>query len=250
VIILILVAVLWIAVLVPSVIAKLAERRSAGSIDHFHERLDLLQRAGPKLVEPAYRLTGTESAVNMAGSIVVATPPPPLRPNLALVPPAGDDPRFSDALDSFPDDAVAGDDMFVRLHTDQSGAEDGSELSIADRRRLVAADRRQLARRRRRDALFTLCALAAVCGLLGLVRPLRPAWIAAAVLVALLLVFIGLAMYGQRLQAERRHMEQLRRTDQGRTVDHSFESGSIKYLSEADLADYYEAEDSRMAAEG
>ena len=74
-IVLILVAVLWIAVLVPSVISKLSERRSAGSIDHFHQRLDLLERTGPKLVAPAYRLTGTESS-SATGSLVVAAPPP------------------------------------------------------------------------------------------------------------------------------------------------------------------------------
>ena len=76
-IVLILVAVLWIAVLVPSVISKLSERRSAGSIDHFHERLDLLERTGPKLVAPAYRLTGTQSPANPTGAVAVAAAPPP-----------------------------------------------------------------------------------------------------------------------------------------------------------------------------
>jgi hypothetical protein len=250
VIVLILVAVLWIAVLVPGVISKLSERRSAGSIDHFHQRLDLLQRAGPKLVEPAYRLTGTESTVSLAGPIVVAAPPPTARPSLALVP---DDAESSDSFAQVPSDGPV-DDVLVRLHTGlpeetEEAASDGYELSILDQRRLVAADRRQLARKRRRDVLFTLSGLAALTGLLGLVRPLRGAWIAAAVLVVLLLMFVGLAAYCQRAETEKRRMEQLRRADLARVVDDPLESGNVKYLSEADLADYYEAEDSRMAAE-
>jgi len=82
-----------------------------------------------------------------------------------------------------------------------------------------------------------------------LVHSLRAAWIASAVFVGLLLVFVALAMYGQRIEAERRHMEQLRRAEQARVVDDEVESGTVKYLSEEDLAHYYEVEDARLAAE-
>jgi hypothetical protein len=249
VIVLILVAVLWIAVLVPSVITKLSERRSAGSIDHFHQRLDLLERTGPKLVEPAYRLTGTESA-SATASLVVAAPPPLVRPNLILVPPVDDVPVPSEALFEEPVQPPAMAEPVVVLYP--SSAEDtesGLELSVAEQRWLVAADRRQLARRRRRDVFGILCALAALSGLLGLVHPLRGAWVASAVLLVLLLAFVGLAMYGQRVEAERRHMQQLRRADQAQTEDDDVDTGAVKYLSEEELAHYYEVEDSRLAAE-
>jgi hypothetical protein len=255
VIVLILVAVLWIAVLVPTVISKFSERRSAGSIDHFHERLDLLERTGPKLVAPAYRLTGTESPPSPTGAVVVAAAPLPVRrPNLILVPPGDDAPRPPETLFEDPIQPEVRDEVVVRLHrwaedTDHSEHSDVSELSVVDERQLVAADRRRIARKRRRDVFGALCALAALSGLLGLVHSLRAAWIASAVFVGLLLVFVALAMYGQRIEAERRHMEQLRRAEQARVVDDEVESGTVKYLSEEDLAHYYEVEDARLAAE-
>jgi hypothetical protein len=252
VIVLILVAVLWIAVLVPTVISKFAERRSAGSIDHFHERLDLLERTGPKLVAPAYRLTGTDSSANPTSPVVVAVAPPPLlRPNLILVPPADDAPSPAQTLFEDPIQPPGWDEVVVRLHPWPEDAEqsDAPELSVVEEHQLVAADRRRLARKRRRDVFGALCALAALSGLLGLVHSLRGAWIASAVFVGLLLVFVALAMYGQRVESERRHMEQLRRAEQARIVDDEVESGTVKYLSEADLAHYYEVEDARMAAE-
>jgi hypothetical protein len=251
VIVLILVAVLWIAVLVPSVISKLSERRSAGSIDNFHQRLDLLERTGPKLVAPAYRLTGTESAAGPTGPVLVAAlRPPTVRPNLILLPPAQAAPGSSETLIEDPSEPPESDEVVVRLHS-WAVEEDESNFSAlsTEERQLVAADRRRLARKRRRDVFGVLCALAALSGLLGLVHPLRAAWIASAVFLALLLVFVGLAVYGQRVEAERRHMQQLRRADQARIVDDEVESGAVKYLSEEDLAHYYEAEDARLAAE-
>jgi len=47
---------LWIAVLTPRVIRRFREASSHSSIESFHEQLHLLERAGPKLVRPAYRL--------------------------------------------------------------------------------------------------------------------------------------------------------------------------------------------------
>jgi hypothetical protein len=252
VIVLILVAVLWIAVLIPTVISKFSERRSAGSIDHFHERLDLLERTGPKLVAPAYRLTGTESLANPTGAVVVAAASlPPRRPNLILVSPAEDAPHPPESPLEDPIQPPGRDDVVVRLHpwAEDADHSDVSELSVADERQLVAADRRRIARKRRRDVFGALCALAALSGLLGLVHSLRGAWIASAVFVGLLLIFVGLAMYGQRVEAERRHMEHLRRAEQARVVDDEVESGTVKYLSEEDLAHYYEVEDARLAAE-
>ena len=51
-----LVAVLWVAVLAPSVWRRFGERQGVGSIDSFHHQLQLLEHAGPKTVAPAYRL--------------------------------------------------------------------------------------------------------------------------------------------------------------------------------------------------
>jgi len=260
VIVLILVAVLWIAVLIPSVISKIRERRSAGSILRFHQRLDLLEHTGPKLVEPAYRLTGTDSAARGHDPIVVASPPP-VRPNLTLVPPPADDPPYSDAPAEAwaPPPVLEEVVMRAREATDWAGEvqDEGMEpveLSPRDRRELTAIKRRNAARRRRRDVFASLCALAALTGLLGLAHPLRGAWVASAVFLALLCAFVGLAVYGQRIEAERRHLTKLHRVEPARDEDEP--TAIVKYLSEDELtqyreamASYYEEEDRRFAAE-
>ena len=51
-----LVAVLWVAVLAPSVWRRFSERQGVGSIESFHHQLQLLEHAGPKTCRPAYRL--------------------------------------------------------------------------------------------------------------------------------------------------------------------------------------------------
>ena len=55
-ILLVFVALLWVAVLAPSAWRRFSERQGVGSIDHFHHQLQLLEHAGPKTVAPAYRL--------------------------------------------------------------------------------------------------------------------------------------------------------------------------------------------------
>jgi hypothetical protein len=53
--------IVWIAVLTPRLVRHFREERPQSSIESFHEQLHLLGRAGPKLVEPAYRLEVPES---------------------------------------------------------------------------------------------------------------------------------------------------------------------------------------------
>jgi hypothetical protein len=273
VIVLILVAILWIAVLVPSLISKLRERRSAGSIGRFHQRLDLLERTGPKLVEPAYRLTARSAATGLAAPIV-AVAPPPVRPNLVLVQsPAEGDPDVLEG--TIEDAAVALDEPARPLHAmaepsmlEEQGLEEQDEaleidepelaaLTLVEERALMMLERRRRARRRRRDTFGALCALAAVTGLLGLVHPLRAAWAATGVFLVLLVVFVGLAVYGARLEAERHHLASLQRSERERETVEEPESTVVKYLSKdelieyhAALASYYESEHSRLAAQG
>jgi hypothetical protein len=59
--------VLWVAVLTPRLVRHFQQGRSNSSIDSFHEQLHLLERAGPKLVEPAYRLEVPEADQVHAG---------------------------------------------------------------------------------------------------------------------------------------------------------------------------------------
>ena len=52
---------LWVAVLTPRVIRRFREGSAHSSIESFHEQLHLLERAGPKLVRPAYRLEAPDA---------------------------------------------------------------------------------------------------------------------------------------------------------------------------------------------
>jgi hypothetical protein len=272
VIVLILVAVLWIAVLVPTAVSKLRERRSAGSIGRFHDRLDLLERTGPKLVEPAYRLTGTDWSRPRSDPMVVVAPPPlPARPNLTLVPPPDDDLMgYAEELDmggearvetegEYEDEDVGDvvlDAEIAELRFAEEPDDDLVEPPPVDRRSLAAMKRRRAARRRRRDIFGVLCGLTALCGLLGLVPALRGAWYVAGALFGLLVAFVGLAVYGQRVEAERDHLARLQRSEQGRVIDEGEPSAIVKYLSEDELlryrealAEHYEGEDRRFVAQ-
>jgi hypothetical protein len=58
--------VVWVAVLTPRLIRHFKDGRSGSSIESFHQQLHLLERTGPKLVEPAYRLEVPESAAHLS----------------------------------------------------------------------------------------------------------------------------------------------------------------------------------------
>jgi hypothetical protein len=253
VIVLILVALLWIAVLVPTLLSKLAERRSAGSIGRFHQRLDLLERTGPKLVQPAYRLTGTESSSRSTVPLVVPVSPPPVRPTLTLVSNSDPSPERESDVEtrgSMIEEEFTG--LRIAVADDRVASDDHRRSSKQDRAAQLM-DRRRLARRRRRDVFAVLCALTAVTSLMGLAHPLRGAWVAAGIFVALLAGFIALAAYGQHIEAERRHLVRLGRPEPAAVVA---EPTAIRYLSEADLDRYYEQlsddeeTDDRLVAEG
>ncbi len=321
-IVLILVAILWLAVLVPGIISKLSERRNAGSIGRFHERLHLLERTGPKLVQPAYRLTGTDGASSSV-PMIVPVAPPPVRPSLRLVSspaegasamfePTSDEPTavidiadvvvqmrrgasayghdgyehhahehayeyeeethgqggpdeaygYEDGLQGYGDESYDDGDGAYRYedgayeYVDHLGFDEHDEdiERRRERRSSAAFERQHQARRRRRNAFGSLCAIAAFTGLLGLAHPLRGAWVVSGIALVVLAGFVGLAAYGQRMEAERRHLAKLERAERERGGDYGHESTILKYLSSDELsqyqeamADFYESEDVRLA---
>jgi hypothetical protein len=117
-----------------------------------------------------------------------------------------------------------------------------AELLEADRR-----ERRHIARRRRRNVFGVMCAVGALTGLLGLVPALRGLWIVFAIDLAFLVAFVGLAMYGQRIEAERDQLAMMRAEDRWAAND------DPDYLSTAELTDipsatddFYEEEDRQL----
>ncbi len=63
--------VLWVAVLTPRLVRHFREGSTHSSIDSFHEQLQLLERTGPKLVEPAYRLEDPSTGSTEPGLVLV-----------------------------------------------------------------------------------------------------------------------------------------------------------------------------------
>jgi membrane protein implicated in regulation of membrane protease activity len=188
VILLILVALLWAAVLAPSVWRRFVERRGVGSIDHFHHQLQLLEHASPKTVEPAYRL---HTLPGLAGP--ASAPPAAVdtaRPKLVLLRPT-DDVAVSDV-----DDREGG-------HYERVGVLDRPEPAC---RPDVDVDlrsfRRAEARRRGTTLLRCLAGVAVSTGLIGLVPGMAIAWVFTVATGLAALALLGLMAYAKELEAE------------------------------------------------
>jgi hypothetical protein len=165
VIVLILV-VLWVVVLAPGLFKRLRQRAPSESIESFHHGLRLLERTGPNLVAPAFRL---ETAMAETG----------LAPGQSGYPAISSSPRQAD----------------LRLVRDEQRGATGYGSVRTDHH----AARRRAARRRRRDLFAGLAATFLVTGALGFVHPLHVLW-AMTVLCGLVLGgLVILAVYAQAL---------------------------------------------------
>jgi len=169
-------AIVWVAVLTPKVVRRFREAGSQSSIDSFHQQLHLLERAGPKLVAPAYRLETGDDATAGGGASSSAQVPfrragRVTRSGLVLVDDEG-----------------------------PVGAAPGWTAAV--RRRRLANDRRR-SRKRRRDLLVTLLGIAALTGVLGAMHALHLLWAITAVSVLALAAYVALAAYAQLLTADR-----------------------------------------------
>ncbi len=216
--ILILVA-LWMVVLAPAFIKRHLENRSTGSIDSFHRSLHLLERTGPKLVPPAYRLDTAHSTTGLAPG-QSGWPPvssTPGRRNLVLLKPLGGGDGGAGAGGT----AVDGDEVvdevsgqhYLRVHPDpaeiagqtvgQAGfAVDGdAPPSLASR---TGEYRAEQARRRRRDILIALAATVTLTALIGIVQALHPLWIVTILAGVALAGYLALAAYAQTSYVQHR----------------------------------------------
>ena len=193
-ILLVLVVVLWIVVLIPSAYRRYAERQGAGSVDHFHRQLDVLEHAGPKLVTPAYRL---HTAVPGGGTVPQddaggAGGPPMPRAKLVLLRPV-DDGQSADIDDS------------AGTHYERVGVLDPPEppVSRGQTRAELQALRRQQARRRCSAMVRVLALLTVSTALLGLLPSLRLSWVFTGLAGLSLLGMVGLIAYAREVEAQR-----------------------------------------------
>jgi hypothetical protein len=167
--------VLWVAVLAPRAIRRVREGRSHTSIESFHEQLHLLERAGPKLVEPAYRL---------------ATPIVPLRPR--------------SELSHAPAITLGGRGGSLTL-LDPPGEEPVERRAAAGAP--SSARQRRRGRRRRRDILLGLVATAVLTGVVGAMHQLHVLWVLTAISVVAIAGYVALAAYVQMLDADRQALK-------------------------------------------
>ncbi len=191
---LILIAALWIVVLAPGFIRRRHERHSVGSIDHFHHQLHLLERTGPKLVAPAYRLQSVESTTGVAvgASGYPAVTSMPGRPNLVLLKPVADDDFEPDGV---VDDAAGGHYRRVEAPVPPPLPPPPTTVRMGDPDRF----RRHQQAKRRRDILALTLGTTMVTGILGFVPSLQILWVATAVGGLALVAYVALMVYAQSL---------------------------------------------------
>ena len=168
-----LLAVLWVAVLAPRAVRHFKESSSSTSIEDFHQQLHLLERAGPKLVEPAWRLASGDDTY-------VPDPPIDFGPRTAL---------------------VLVDTEVARRTSTQPMARTAGRRSAGSSRR---------ARKRRRDVLLAVLATALLTGVLGAMHALHLLWVVTGVSVIAIAGYVALVAYAQALNADRRAARMVR----------------------------------------
>lgn len=162
-----LLVVLWVGVLTPRAVRHFRQATAKSSIEDFHQQLHLLERAGPKLVEPAYRLASGDGV-------------------------GFGEPAMLSATGWVETGSGAGLVLMASPAHPQSGVA---------RHHASAAARR--ARRRRRDILLGALTITVVTGLLGAMHALHLLWVLTAISVLVVAGYVALAAYVQILDAER-----------------------------------------------
>jgi hypothetical protein len=225
VILLVLVALLWLAVLAPSAWRRFGERQGVGSIDHFHHQLQLLEHAGPKTVAPAYRLhtaipggQSTDSPADLPGDLS--------RPKLVLLRPT--------------EDASAADvDDGDGAHYERVGVLDRPEpVCLPEVSVALPSLRRDQARRRCTMLLRCLSGVAVSTALIGVLPGMHLAWVVTGITGLAALGLVGLMAYAKELEAEqaRRHARRVA----VETAPPAGEPATAGYPGAWDEDDYFE----------
>jgi len=210
VVVLVLVA-LWIIVLAPTMYKKYAARSSVGSIDSFHHSLHLLERTGPKLVQPAYRLETAQSSTGVAPGAtgLPAVSSMPGRPNLVLLQPVATKAEPAEVVD----DRTGS--QYRRLPAELTATVEPPRPRLTPE----PLARRQVAQRRRRDVLALLAATVVMTGLLGLIPGLGALWVVTVLAALALGAFVALVAYAHSLEVQRRADARLRAAYERQSVE-------------------------------
>ncbi len=197
VILVIIIAVAWIAILAPNMMRRRTRLGDGiSSISHFHHQLRVLEHSAPEpIVAPAYRLR----TVGDGGSTSSCPDGPGVAaPVLTVV-----------GADRLPRPALA----FLGRDGDQPCAEPEPPPVVPPRR--AGSPARHLVRRRRRDTLGVLTAVLVVTLMLGFLPGAEAAWVVCALSGAAMAAYVALLVRLRRVADERgrklRYLE-----DQGR----------------------------------
>jgi hypothetical protein len=174
VILLVLLAIVWVAVLAPSALHRYRERQRGGSIDHFQHELRLLKHAGPKV--------GTSDATESSLS----------RPKLVLLRPVA-------AGQTADIDDVDGT-HYARVGVIESPQ---PPVSPAQTHAGLASYRRHQARQRCTAVLRVLTAVAVTTGILGAIPSFHLAWIFTAITGVAALGLVGLIAHAREVEEQR-----------------------------------------------
>ena len=178
--IILILCVLWGLVLAPTAVRKFKRQASHQSIDSFHHSLHTLERSGPKIVEPAYRLVG-------GGSVSIINPMASTeRPRLVLLRPPGqeEETTMSNHFDDYLDEAH--DATYLVDEERAYGFERGASLQSDSHSRRGAA-------RRRRSILFGLVGSVVLTGLIGIFASFF--FVLTAIAAVALVAYVGLMSY-------------------------------------------------------
>lgn len=175
IVVLLLLAVVWAAVLGPGLIRRRAEARSANSIGAFHRQLRVLRRSGPVTVAPVHHLRPAQTGVGGMSTHAV----PGSRPGLILIRP---------------------DTLAPVLMAPESAAP--AAVSAPTGRRPDPYFRPE-ACRRRRDVLLALAGGFFLTLFLGLVPTLQPLLYLSLVLLAGLAAYVVMLVRLRNLAVER-----------------------------------------------
>jgi hypothetical protein len=175
IVVILILIVVWAAVLGPGFLKRAFERRSADSIGDFHRQLRVLERAGPSLVRPAFRLATAHPDSSPRRRASDATLP---RPGLALVGPDRQAPRRPvGAGVGAPTGGPAGRDRDPYF--------------------------RPGACKRRRDVLLCLLSAVFATSVLGAIPALRPLLLVTVVAVVLCALYLALLVRSRQRALER-----------------------------------------------
>jgi hypothetical protein len=190
VILVIIIAVAWIAILAPNMMRRRTRLGDGiSSISHFHHQLRVLEHSAPEpIVAPAYRLR------TVGGDTVSSSPDGPgetAAPVLTVV-----------GADQLPRPALA----FLGRDGDEPAVEPGPppvDLPPSTLLPSAGSPARHLVRRRRRDTLGVLTAVFVITLMVGFLPAARAAWVVCALAGVAMAAYVSLLVRLRRVADER-----------------------------------------------